>query len=139
MRRHLSTRFAFAYERARCLPLKLWVKQAWKFIRGLWSLCHDYLDLDSADRLVALSPCRLVASVASVAFGVTYTALGLKANAHLNEKAPNSDRSVGWLFWWSFSKNKYNEEGKGLCAQGQMLALVLLALYATWYFVLLKK
>jgi len=77
--------------------------------------------------------------IASAAFGVAYTMLGLKANDHLNEKASKSDRSVGWLFWWSFSKDKYNEEGKRLCAQGQMLALVLLALYATWYFVLLNK
>ena len=77
--------------------------------------------------------------IASVAFGVTYTVLGLKANDHLNEKAASSDRSVGWLFWWSFSKDKYDEEGKKLCAQGQTLALVLFALYAAWHFILLKS
>ena len=76
---------------------------------------------------------------ASVVFGVTYTVLGLKANDHLNEKASSSDRSIGWLFWWSFSKDKYDEEGKRLCAQGQMLALVLLVLHVVWYFVLLKE
>lgn len=79
----------------------------------------------------------LILLIASVAFGVTYIVLGLKANDHLNEKASSSDRSVGWLFWWSFSKDKYDEEGKRLCAQGQMLALVLLALYVAWYVVLL--
>jgi len=77
--------------------------------------------------------------IASVAFGVAYTVLGLKATDHLKLKASNSDRSIGWFFWWSFSKDKYDEEGKRLCAQGQMLALVLLALYVVWYFVLLKK
>ena len=77
--------------------------------------------------------------IASVVFGVAYTTLGLRAGDHFNEKASSSDRSIGWLFWWSFSKDKYNDEGKKLCARGQMLAFVLLALYAAWYFVLLKK
>ena len=77
--------------------------------------------------------------IASVAFGMAYTVLGLKANDHLNEKAFTSDRSVGWLFWWSFSKDKYDDEGKRLCVQGQMLALVLFAFYAAWYFILLKS
>jgi len=76
--------------------------------------------------------------IASVIFGVTYTVFGLQANAHLNEKASDSDRSIGWLFWWSFAKDKYDEEGKKLCSQGQVLALVILALYPAWYFVLLK-
>jgi endonuclease YncB( thermonuclease family) len=70
---------------------------------------------------------------------MAYTMLGSKANDHLNEKTSNSNRSIGWLFWWSFSKDKYDEEGKRLCARGQKVALVLLALYAAWYFVLLKK
>ena len=64
---------------------------------------------------------------------------GQQGQGHLNEKASNSHRSIGWLFWWSFSKDKYDEEGTRLCAQGQMLALVLLAIYAAWYFILLKK
>jgi hypothetical protein len=76
---------------------------------------------------------------ASVVLGGAYTVLGLRAGDHLNEKASNSDRSIGWLFWWSFSKDKYDDEGKKLCTQGQMLAYVLLALYGAWYFVLLKK
>ena len=77
--------------------------------------------------------------IASMGFGMAYIVLGLKANSHLNEKASNSDRSIGWLFWWSFSKHKYDEEGKKLCAQGQILALVLLALYLAWHFVLLRR
>lgn len=59
--------------------------------------------------------------IASVAFGVTYTALGLKANAHLIEKASSSDRSVGWLFWCSFSKDKYNVKGKGCAPEARCL------------------
>ncbi|GAA4338885.1 hypothetical protein GCM10023165_17820 [Variovorax defluvii] len=77
--------------------------------------------------------------IASLTFGVAYTVLGLKANDHLNEKASSSDRSIGWLFWWSFSKEKYDEEGKRLCTQGQMLALVLIAFHVAWYFMLLKQ
>ncbi|MET3915655.1 hypothetical protein ABID97_002437 [Variovorax sp. OAS795] len=77
--------------------------------------------------------------IASVAVGATYTVLGLKANDYLNEKASSLDRSIGWIFWWSFSKDKYNEEGKRLCAHGQVLALAIFALYAGWYFVLLRK
>jgi len=77
--------------------------------------------------------------IASAVFGVTYVVLGLKASDHLNEKASASDRSIGWLFWWSFSKDKYDEEGRRLCVRGQMLALVLFALYAAWYLILMKR
>lgn len=76
--------------------------------------------------------------IASVVFGVAYTTLGLKATDHLNEKSSSLDRSVGWLFWWSFDKDKYDEKGQRLCAQGQVLAIVLIGLYIAWYFVLLK-
>jgi type IV secretory pathway TraG/TraD family ATPase VirD4 len=77
--------------------------------------------------------------IASVILGVAYTVLGLQANDHLNENNSKTERSIGWLFWWSFSKEKYDEEGRKLCAQGQLLAFALLALYAGWYFALLKK
>jgi hypothetical protein len=77
--------------------------------------------------------------IASVVFGMTYTVMGWKARDHLTEKASDSDRTVGWLFWWSFAMDKYDEEGKKLCKQGQVLAILLLGLYATWYFILLKK
>jgi hypothetical protein len=77
--------------------------------------------------------------VASVVFGIAYTMLGLQANDHLNENTSKSDRSIGWLFWWSFSKDKYDEQGKKLCAKGQILAYLLLSLYVAWYFILLKN
>lgn len=76
--------------------------------------------------------------VASVAIGVTYTILGLQARDHLNKSARDTDRSVGWLFWWSFSKEKYDEEGQRLCGVGQVLAYLLIVMYGAWYFVLLK-
>lgn len=76
--------------------------------------------------------------VASVVIGVTYTILGLQARDHLNDNASSSDRSVGWLFWWSFGKEKYDQEGQRLCTLGQVLAYLLIAMYAAWYFVLLK-
>lgn len=77
--------------------------------------------------------------IASVAFGVTYTALGLKANAHLNEKpltpTARSDGSSGGRS----ARTSTTRKGKGCAPKGRCLQLVLLALYATWYFVLLKK
>lgn len=76
--------------------------------------------------------------VASLTLGLSYMMLGFKARSHLNDDASESERSIGWLFWWSFAKDKYDDEGKRLCRQGQALACAILALYAAWYFVLLR-
>jgi hypothetical protein len=75
----------------------------------------------------------------SVVLGVAYMMLGLKARSHLNAEASSSDRSIGWLFWWSFSTGLYDQEGKRLCRWGQLLAVPLIALYAAWYFLLLRR
>jgi hypothetical protein len=69
----------------------------------------------------------------SVFVGGAYTLLGLKARAHLNSRAKQSDHSVGWLFWWSFDKDLYDAEGRRLCQKGNLLVVPLLALYASWY------
>ena len=77
--------------------------------------------------------------IVSIVVGVAYATFGLQARDYLNEKVSNSDRSIGWLFWWSLAEDKYDDEGKKLCAQGQVLAFVLIALYSAWYFVLLSR
>ncbi|TFY99067.1 hypothetical protein [Ramlibacter humi] len=77
--------------------------------------------------------------IASLVLGVSYTALGWSARKHLREGTSEADRSIGWLFWWSFAKEKYDDEGKRVCDKGQLLAFGLVALYAAWYFVLLRK
>ena len=74
----------------------------------------------------------------SVLVGGAYTLLGLKAKAHLCSAASASDRSIGWLFWWSLDKELYDAEGKRLCQMGNLLALPLVALYVGWYVVILK-
>jgi hypothetical protein len=77
--------------------------------------------------------------IASFVLGVSYVLLGLRASAHLNEQASSSDRAIGWLFWWSFDKGQYDEEGKRLCARGQPLAFVLIGIIVVWNLVLVKK
>lgn len=37
----------------------------------------------------------------SLGLGTAYTMLGLEAKAHMTPEASESDRSIGWLFWWS--------------------------------------
>jgi hypothetical protein len=74
----------------------------------------------------------------SVSIGGAYTLLGLKARSHLNSEAKQSDRSIGWLLWWSFDKDLYNADGKRLCQTGNLLVIPLLALYVAWYVLLLK-
>ncbi len=74
----------------------------------------------------------------SVTVGGAYTVLGLKARAHLTSKASESDRSIGWLFWWSCDKKLYDEEGQRICRKGNFLVLPLVALYVAWYVLLLK-
>jgi hypothetical protein len=74
----------------------------------------------------------------SLCIGGAYTLLGLKARAHLNSKAKQSDRSIGWLFWWSFDKDLYDADGRRLCQTGNLLVVPLLALYAAWYALLVK-
>jgi len=74
----------------------------------------------------------------SVFVGGVYTLLGFKARAHLNSEVSQSDRSTGWLFWWSFDENLYDADGKRLCRTGNLLLVPLLALYVAWYVLLLK-
>jgi hypothetical protein len=74
----------------------------------------------------------------SVLVGGAYTLLGLKAKAHLTSAASASDRSIGWLFWWSMDKELYDAEGKRLCKTGNLLVIPLLALYVAWYLLILK-
>jgi hypothetical protein len=76
--------------------------------------------------------------VLSVVIGGAYTALGLRARAHLTPEASESDRSIGWLFWWSCAAGLYDAEGRRLCRIGNALVVPLIALYAAWYFFALK-
>jgi hypothetical protein len=74
----------------------------------------------------------------SVVVGSAYMSLGLKARAHLTSEASESDRSMGWLFWWSLEKRLYDADGQQLCRKGNRWALVLVALYIAWYAVFLR-
>lgn len=74
--------------------------------------------------------------VASLIVGLAYVGLGLKAKDHLTAEAAESDRSIGWLFWWSLDSKLYDENGKRLCALGNILALLILACYAFWFMLL---
>lgn len=75
----------------------------------------------------------------SLLAGVGYTALGLRAHRHLNGAASGSDRSIGWLFWWSFATDRYTDEGKKLCRRAQGLAILIIGLYAVWYWLLVRR
>jgi hypothetical protein len=75
-------------------------------------------------------------AVISLLIGLTYVTLGYKAREHLNEHASSSDRSIGWLFWWSFETKKYDDKGKRLCRVGHGLAIIIIALYVIWFVVL---
>jgi len=77
--------------------------------------------------------------LASLIAGVGYTALGLRAREHLQDTASATDRWIGWLFWWSFAADSYNDEGKKLCRRAQGLAIFVIALYAVWYWMLLRR
>jgi hypothetical protein len=74
----------------------------------------------------------------SVIVGSVYMSLGLEARSHLTSEASESDRSIGWLFWWSWEKGLYDAEGQKLCRKGNKWAFVLVALYVAWYVLLLK-
>jgi len=50
----------------------------------------------------------------SLVAGVGYIGLGLRAGDHLNETITDTDRSIGWLFWWSFAADRYNEKARDL-------------------------
>lgn len=75
----------------------------------------------------------------SLVAGVGYAALGLRARGHLSDAASASDRSIGWLFWWSFATERYDDEGKKLCRRAQALAILIMGLYATWYWLLIRR
>lgn len=71
--------------------------------------------------------------VAGIVFGIWYAALGIKARDFMTTEASASDRSLGWLFWWSFDSSLYTEEGKKICKKGQLIAMPLLLVYAGWF------
>ena len=74
----------------------------------------------------------------SVIVGSVYTSLGLQARSHLTSEASESDRSIGWLLWWSWEKGLYDAEGQELCRKGNRWSLAGVALYVAWYVLLLK-
>ena len=76
--------------------------------------------------------------VASLVVGLVYMSLGLQARRHLNAEASASDRSVGWLFWWSFAKSSYDEEGQRLCRKADLFAYAGILLIVGWHVVLLR-
>ncbi|MGJ7498640.1 hypothetical protein ACSFA8_26785 [Variovorax sp. RT4R15] len=72
----------------------------------------------------------------SLLAGVGYVTLGLRASDYL--KDPTSGHGVGWLFWWSFATDQYNDEGKKLCRGAQGLALFIIGLTVGWNWLLLR-
>jgi hypothetical protein len=75
----------------------------------------------------------------SLLAGVGYVALGLRARDCLTDVASKTDRSIGWLFWWSFAPDLYDDQGKRLCHRAQALAISIIGLYAAWYWLLLRS
>jgi hypothetical protein len=74
----------------------------------------------------------------AVVVGGSYTWLGLSARKHLAPRASECDRSIGWLFWWSFTPSLYDDEGKKLCRKANILVAPIAALYVAWYLLLVK-
>lgn len=81
----------------------------------------------------------LLLIVLSVVFGVWYCVLGYQARQHLRPTVASLDREIGWLFWWSFVPDNYDEVGKKICRRGQAVAIPILALYALWYYLLMYR
>jgi len=79
-----------------------------------------------------------ILAVVSLLAGFAYITLGLRANDHLNGSASKQDRSIGWLFWWSFDTDKYDDEGKRLCRAAQGLAFLIIALLVGWNWLLIR-
>ena len=80
-----------------------------------------------------------VLTFVSLVAGFAYVAIGLRAHEHLNESASSQDRSVGWLFWWSFEPEKFDGEGRRLCRRAQGLASLIIALFVAWNWLLLRR
>lgn len=72
----------------------------------------------------------------SLLTGVGYVTLGLRASDHLKDRA--AGHGIGWLFWWSFLPDLYDDEGRKLCRSAQVLVLFIIGLYGVWYWLLLR-
>ena len=71
--------------------------------------------------------------VAGIVFGIWYLVLGIRARSFMTAEASADERSLGWLFWWSFDPSLYREEGKKICKKGQLIAMPLLLVYVGWF------
>jgi hypothetical protein len=110
-------------------------------VRGFRSRSAAYIALGGSKKpslIMTHTAAFLALLVVSVIAGGAYLSLGFKARAHLTTEASETDRSRGWLFWWSLNKRVYDLEGQQLCRKGNLLAVVLAGLYIAWYVLLLK-
>lgn len=60
--------------------------------------------------------------------GIWYALLGMRAVQHLHD-ADEIDKAVGWSLWWCLDVERYDDEGRGLCRQGQALAFAAAVLW----------
>lgn len=74
--------------------------------------------------------------ILSLAFEFWFCILGLQARAYLTKSASPFDRRFGWVFWWCFDVEKYDDQGKALCESGQRLTVPILLIWTSWFFVL---
>ena len=77
--------------------------------------------------------------IASLLAGFAYPVLEMQAHAHLNKKSTKSDRTIGRLFWWSFDQSVYSEAGKKIGREGQVLAVLIIALVVGLNWFLLRR
>jgi hypothetical protein len=64
--------------------------------------------------------------------GIAYAILGMRAVRHL-QHADQIDKAVGWSLWWCLESKRYDNEGRRLCKQGQLLALTAGVLWLAVY------
>ena len=64
--------------------------------------------------------------------GIWYSILGMQAVRHLHH-ADEVDKAVGWSLWWCLDLARYDDEGRQLCKQGQVLAFLATGLWIAAY------
>lgn len=75
----------------------------------------------------------ILGTVGSV-LGVWYALLGRRAIHHLYQ-ADEMDEAVGWSLWWCLDLSRYDQEGRRLCKQGQVLAVAAMAAWTVGYLI----
>jgi hypothetical protein len=96
------------------------------------TLAPSYLPLILMNWRTEMNTTQIIMSSLAAALGVYYSVLGFTAIKYLHHP-DQIDKAVGWTLWWCLDIRRYDEKGRALCKQGQLISFSCIALWIAVY------